>query len=404
LHQNYYTATNTGAVAALGVFYKIGAECGGINGEGYYWSAQGHMRDHPDENQSPGKMEYPTPWLTRTEPSHSTSPTAAGDSVPPVGLPDIGILLSGWADGYGHILGKYGIETLPVKPNLKIINHPEINISGSVKLLVIGSAGLKGFISQEFKQKLEDYVVNGGNLLVFTQKYGSDLSVLPGNIDGYGWNEDQSCFKKATYLSQWHPVLSGQTKNVMDCNIDGYISEYPANAEVLLSRTKNGLPALLYYNYGAGTVIVSSLYTDWGYGHNQSSAAELNLIRDLTTWALDPDIDIPEFYRDSAVSVPVAIKYTVSDTSTATTAIIKIYTPDRKLYDSLSIPISLHSDEETEWLWNKSSISHNQGLWVVDYALLDGDGDWIQGYNRGAVFAQKVDVPTGNYNLGDFRI
>jgi len=189
LHQNYYTSTNTGAVAPLSVFYKIGAECGGIGGEGYYWSAQGHMADHPDENQSPGKMEYPTPWITRTQSNPSSKMRGAS---PGAGLPDIGILLSGWVDGYGHILGKYGMETLPVKPDLKIINNPDIDISDAVKLLVIGSAGLKGFNSSEFEQKLEDYVVNGGNLLVLTQKYGSDLSILPGEIGGYGWNEDQS--------------------------------------------------------------------------------------------------------------------------------------------------------------------------------------------------------------------
>jgi hypothetical protein len=162
---------------------------------------------------------------------------------------------------------------IPVNPDLKIINHPDIDIKDSVNLLVVGSAGLAGLNSPTFKQKLEEYVVNGGNLLVFTQKYGADLSVLPGNINGYGWNEDQSCFTNAAYLNQWHPVFAGQTKQVMDCNVDGYISDYPSNSEVLLSRTKNSMPALLYYNYGAGTVIVSSLYTDWGYGHLQPLAA-----------------------------------------------------------------------------------------------------------------------------------
>jgi hypothetical protein len=367
-----YSVSNNGATASLDVLYQVGAECSATNGEGYYWSAQGHMADHPDENQSPGKMEYPTPWITRTQSLPALSSKTRGSSVSS-GLPNIGILLSGWSDGYGHILGRYKIETLPVKPDLKIINNPDVDISDAVKLLVIGSAGLKGFISQEFKQKLEEYVVNGGNLLVFTQKYGTDLSVLPGNIKGYGWNEDQSCFKSAAYLNQWHPVFAGQTQQIMTCNVDGYISEYPANSEVLLNRTKNGMPALLYYNYGAGTVIVSSLYTDWGYGHEQRSSAELSLIRDLTTWALNPDMDIPEFYRGSAISVPISIKYTANDTSTATTAIIKVYRPDRVLYDSLSIPVSLKSGEETEWQWNKLSILSDIGLWVVDYMQTGSD-------------------------------
>jgi len=150
-HKNTYNSTNTGATASLNVSYKVGAECGSSGGESYCWSSEGHMADHPDENQSPGKMEYPTPWITRTQSLSPKTSSLRGDSVLPEGLPDIGILLSGWSDGYGHILGKYGISTLPVKPDLKILNNEDINISDSVKLLVIGSAGLKGFNSQEFK-------------------------------------------------------------------------------------------------------------------------------------------------------------------------------------------------------------------------------------------------------------
>jgi hypothetical protein len=403
IHEDGFTINNSGARFPLMIFSKIPFKCDETSCMGFYWSAEGHMADHPDENQSPGKMEYPTPWLIRTQSSPPVS-TKLRASSPSSDLPDIGILLSGWADGYGHILGKYGIETLPVKPDLEIINNPDVDISDAVKLFVIGSAGLKGFNSQEFKQKLEDYVVNGGNLLVFTQKYGSDLSVLPGEIDGYGWNEDQSCFRRAAYLNQWHPVFAGQTKQVMNCNVDGYISEYPDNSEVLLGRTKNATPALIYYNYGAGTVIVSSLYSDWGYGHSQTSTSELKIIRDLTTWALDPNIEIPEFYYNSPVTVPVSIKYTANDTIPATRAIVKIYTPERELYDSTSIPVSLNSGGESEWIWEKSSISYNLGLWVIDYALMDDSGKWIQGYNRGAVFAQKVKVSIGDYNLGDFEI
>jgi len=146
-----FTIKNKGASVSLRVLSQIPVKCDIVSCEGFYWSAQGHQHDHPDENQSPGKMEYPTPWITRTQPSPAKSQKLRADSILPVGLPDIGILLSGWADVYGHILGKYGISTLPVKPDLKILNNEDVNISDSVKLLVIGSAGLKGFNSQEFK-------------------------------------------------------------------------------------------------------------------------------------------------------------------------------------------------------------------------------------------------------------
>lgn len=145
-HEDPFKIRNFGSSSFLYLTTMIPLKCETFSRQGVYWSAQGHRHDHPDENQSPGEMDYPTPWLTRTQPTPLASPIASGDSVP-VGLPDIGILLSGWADGYGHILGMYDIETLPVKPDLTVLNNPDTDISDAVKLLVIGSAGLKGFNS-----------------------------------------------------------------------------------------------------------------------------------------------------------------------------------------------------------------------------------------------------------------
>jgi len=357
---------------------------------GGYSASTKEKDDHPDENQSPGPTVYPTPLILKSDSAYSSE--------------NVGIFIYGWTVGYAHILGKYGIATTPVLSDLKYWRNPDTTLPDVIDLLVIGSAALSGFDSPQFKQKLENYVISGGNLLVLTQKFGSDLSALPGGIDGYGWHEDQSCFRNAAYLNQWHPVFSGQSEQVMSCNVDGYLTQYPDNAEVLLRRTANGMPALLSYNYGAGTVIVSSLYPDWGYGHNQTSPKELRLLRDLTTWALNPEMSIPEFYLDSVVNVSVSIRYTTDDTVEATSAIVKVFTPDRDLYDSVAVPVSLQSGEEIQWDWNEDSLPELLGLWVIDYALMDSNNDWIQGYNRGAIFAERMDVPTGDYSLGDFQI
>jgi len=121
-HEDPFRIRNFGSASFLYLTTMIPLKCETFSRQGVYWSAEGHQHDHPDENQSPGKMEYPTPWITRTQPSPAKTQKLRADSILPVGLPDIGILLSGWADGYGHILGKYGISTLPVKPDLKILN------------------------------------------------------------------------------------------------------------------------------------------------------------------------------------------------------------------------------------------------------------------------------------------
>ena len=97
--------------------------------------------------------------------------------------------------------------------------------------------------------------------------------------------------------------FSGQTRNVLNLRVDGYLSNYPDNAEVLLKRTISGMPMLITYQYGLGHVMVTTLYSDWAYGHDQMSYEEMNLIRDLTTWAVNPEMEIPRFYPDSSVSV-----------------------------------------------------------------------------------------------------
>ena len=41
------------------------------------------------------------------------------------------------------------------------------------------------------------------------------------------------------------------------------------------------------YSYGEGKV-VSSMYTDWAYGHSQASTEEIALVRDMISWAKEP--------------------------------------------------------------------------------------------------------------------
>ncbi len=53
-------------------------------------------------------------------------------------------------------------------------------------------------------------------------------------------------------------------------SVDGYFTQYPDNSTILLRRTANGQPAMLMYDYGLGKVIVTSMYSDWAYGHSQA--------------------------------------------------------------------------------------------------------------------------------------
>ncbi len=86
-------------------------------------------------------------------------------------------------------------------------------------------------------------------------------------MQAFGWREDQSCLKNSLYVDGSHPALS---------------------STVLLRRKVNNEPALIYYPYGEGTVILTSMFTDWGLAHSQASSAELKLVRDLVTFAKNP--------------------------------------------------------------------------------------------------------------------
>jgi hypothetical protein len=122
-------------------------------------------------------------------------------------------------------------------------------------ILLISSGGLFGMEkSYQFRSILEDYVAQGGTVIVSGQQHGHDFSVLPTPdeepIEAYGWREDQSCRSNSMYVDTWHPVLSSATRSLISSPIDGYFAGYPSNSTVLLRRRVNGMPAMLTYPYG----------------------------------------------------------------------------------------------------------------------------------------------------------
>jgi len=184
----------------------------------------------------------------------------------------------------------------------------------NTKVLVIPSGGLCGLGDvKSFKQKLQDYVNVGGTIIVFSQQHGYDFSALPVNRDAstplsmtplsaYGWSEDQSCHSNSTYINEVSPIFNGQNRVNLDCNVDGYFTQWPNNAKVLLNRTKNNMPCMLEYeilrstqNDGntstplstGGRVIVTTLYSDFSYAQGSLSSEEKTLIKNLITYCKD---------------------------------------------------------------------------------------------------------------------
>jgi hypothetical protein len=199
--------------------------------------------------------------------------------------PDVAVLDQGYRPDVQELLLKRYQEPVRVV-NLEF----PPSLVQTQPVLVIPSGGLYGLENSAFlKSTLDEYVRLGGTLVVLAQQHGYEFSILPTPdgkpITGYGWAEDQACLWNGTYIDTYHQILSSLSTSQVSANVDGYFTGYSDNSTILLRRTANGQPAMLMYEYGAGRVVVSSLYSDWGYTHAQATQDEVTIIRDLLAWA-----------------------------------------------------------------------------------------------------------------------
>ena len=254
-------------------------------------------------------------------------------------------------------------------------------------VMVIPSGGLYGLEnSAMLKAQFSEYVKQGGTLIVFAQQHGYEFNILPvpmetdgkyKTITGYGWTEDQSCFTNAVYIDTYQQFLSGQNKSTPTLNVDGYFTDFPSSATVISRRTANGQPSMIMYDYGLGKVIVSSLFSDWGYGHNQTSPDEIALVRDMISWAKKPS-QLPEIKPGQSVQVQVEVKN--NTTTDAASVKLFIYNPDRTTalntqLSAVSIPAGSFVTLPVSFT---STLTSALGIYHIDYELYDSNGNLIQ--------------------------
>ena len=120
-------------------------------------------------------------------------------------------------------------------------------------------------------------------------------------------------------------------KELLDIGLDGYFPVYPSTSTVLLRRRISQEPALLYYPYKNGWVILGANFTDYSASKSMASTAELRIVRDLLGFARNPGLPIlmvdleqepiPTITRDVVVRNPTS--------ETAVKAILKVYPPDK---------------------------------------------------------------------------
>ncbi|MCX6580277.1 MAG: hypothetical protein NT166_08835, partial [Candidatus Aminicenantes bacterium] len=296
----------------------------------------------------------------------------------------VGIFKKGNVIAMDNLLEKIGIGCFYVETDF----HPE-KIVDEANVLIISTGGLMGIEKSEYlKALLEQFAAQGGTILCFGQQNSDAYGVLPvpqgESLNAYGWSQDSSCLRNSVYFESVHPALSSSTNELIDAGVDGYFSVYPSNSTILLRRKINLEPALLYYHYGNGTVILTSMFTDWAYAHSQATISEIKIIRDLITFAKNPKLPIPMFDLEQNPTPAINLNVQVENNTefTASKAILKVYSPDRTtLLHQLEAPVSLNPSENTQTAINftlPALSTTGYGICHVDYELYNAENETIQ--------------------------
>lgn len=245
------------------------------------------------------------------------------------------------------------------------------------KVLIIPTGGLYGLdTSGSFKDRLEEYIRLGGICVCMAQQHGYDFAALPGGIGGYGWAEDQSCHAQSVVITASHPIFAGQDTDVMDVSIDGFFTAWPGDSQLLLRRRVNGQPALLTYRYGAGRVVVTTAYADWGVGHNQLTNDERLLMRDIFAWARLTGLAVPEYDPDE---LPLRITCSVSNRSDqdADRILLNTVSPDKELREGrYTLNVAVPAGESREVVLETIDLT-TLGYWSLDAVLQDDRGQTV---------------------------
>ncbi|RZB29496.1 MAG: hypothetical protein AEth_01131 [Candidatus Argoarchaeum ethanivorans] len=281
----------------------------------------------------------------------------------------IPILLNGFFRECSNLLVELGESITLVDIDIPI---DELN---DYPILIIPSGGFFGIDSlPSFNSKLENYVSDGGTLIVFSQQHGYEFDAVPGDWCGYGWAEDQSCQHRSVGISNYHPILSGQDSTTLNLVVDGYFTSYPENATILLTRTKNGMPAMLMYEYGNGTVIVSTAYTDWAYGHNQATKDGENLLRDIISWAKEPK-ELQNYSSGDFINIPINITSCID--LIADKVEFEVFVGNEAI-DSVDATTSAIPPYGTKTVNFVYTVPSNLGIYHVDYLLVNDSYGEVQ--------------------------
>ena len=315
-----------------------------------------------------------------------------GNKAPRFGPVKVAIFKSGYAVELSDMLATFGEAADYILPE----NFSPALVT-TYPILLIPSAGLANQTnSANLRDKLTEYVENGGNLIVLTQPTDECYKLLPDQVESLGYFQDKACYWSTAGIRKYTPALAGQSDATLDGTADGVIISWPENAETWLYRLKNNFPALISYQCGQGRVIVSNYYSDYAHGHSQLNRDEKALLRDLLSWGRDFG-EIPELKPGEALPVTVPVYYAAGgmEASVARVRLI-LRNPDRKSVSTREFPLAMAAGETgtVAFDFNDADLSLSKsalGIWWLNYELLGVDGKVVQAEREG----QRVALNNG---------
>ena len=206
----------------------------------------------------------------------------------------VALFNEGFSGGAEQVLGRLGLPFARLD-----VTFDPLFAAAEYPVLFVPSGGLYGTAgSQDLRERFQAYVEAGGTMLVMAQMRGVDLTAVPtpaGEVlTGFGWFEDQSCFRDNVRVAALHPILAHATREVLSVPVDGFLDRWPAASTVLLRRIATGTAAMLTYPLGAGHVVVTTVYDDWAEANRTTSPDGLAIIANALAWGRADGAERPE--------------------------------------------------------------------------------------------------------------
>lgn len=301
--------------------------------------------------------------------------------------PDAAVLNNGFFEPWTDLLSEFKEPSVVIDPN---------RLAGLQKTkpyLIIPSGALRGFSSSSFfKAGLAEYARSGGVIICFAQQNSVDFTALPvpagARIEARGWQQDDGPLFRASSVQNRHPMLASMRKTIPDIETSGYLTAYPDQTNVVLSRS-DGFPTLIVYPYGYGWVVVTTLFSDYAFAQGQLNQEEKDLVRDLLFWAKAPGL-ISEASPGERLRFPLFLQG--SELGEASWVRLRIMGSDSKPLSEETVTVSVRPNQVTEANFAYTVPAGTQpGMYRIEYVLYSAAGQAL---------SVSAETRTGRFSVG----